>query len=86
MRQPPFALPKDKAIEDDYTAYIQALPLDEKQHVINASIRFLEDSSGQTAVQMRVALHGIWWMHALIYDKDKKRIKSFKYKTGGYQS
>ncbi len=86
IRQPSFALPKDKVIADDYNAYIQALPQNEKRYVDNDSIWFLEDSTGQTAVQIKIPLHGTWWVHALIYDKDNKRIKTLKYTTGNYRS
>ena len=86
VRRPSFALPKDKVIEDDYNVYIQALPPEERQYVDKNSVWFLEDSTGQTAVQIKIPLHGTWWIHALIYDKDNKRIKTVKYKAGQYRS
>lgn len=86
IRKPSFALPGDKMIVDDYNAYIQNLPPGEKRYVDENSIWFLEDSSGQTAVEIKIPLDGTWWVHALIYDKDKTRIKAVKYRAGRYRS
>src|SRR6266498_30367 len=86
VRRPSSTLLSDRMIEDDYDAYIQALPPGEKRYVDGGNIWFLENSTGQTAVQIKIPLDGTWWIHALVYDKDKKRIKTLKYKAGRYRS
>lgn len=74
----------NKAITDDYKAYIQTLSLDEQKYA--GPINFYEDGSGQHAVEIRIGLDGTEWRHVLIYDKDNKRIKTIKYEAGHYYS
>jgi len=76
----------DKAVVDDYTAYIQSLPPDEARLVERDSINEYEDNTGQHAVKIVIPLNGTWWEHVLIYDKSDKRIKVIKYSNGGYRS
>jgi hypothetical protein len=77
-------LHSNKAIMDDYQDYIQKLPKPDGSFV--GSVDFFEDGTGQHAVQIYQGINGTWWIHDLIYDKDNKRIKSIKYKNGGYRS
>ena len=80
----------NKAISDDYQNYIQKLPPQERARVIESNIWFLEDLTGQHAVKISIPLEGfwsgIWWDHILIYDRNNKRIKTIKYKSGRYLS
>jgi hypothetical protein len=76
----------DQAIRNDYRNYIQSLPADEKNVVNDFDIRFFEDGTGQRAVKISVPLHGVWWEHVLIYDKDDKRIDTINYSSGRYAS
>jgi hypothetical protein len=77
-------LHNNKAITDDYKAYIKTLSPDEQKYA--GPILFHENGSGQHAVQIRIGLNGTVWEHVLIYDKDNKRIKTIKYSSGGYRS
>src|SRR5213594_1870683 len=76
----------DQAIRDDYQDYIQKLPPKERVDVHERDIRFFEDFTGRHAVKILIILEGfwsdIWWDHVLIYDKNNKRIKTIKYKSG----
>jgi hypothetical protein len=74
----------NKPIEDDYKAYIEKLPTDEKNGL--GTIQFFEDETGQYAVRIEIALNGADWAHILIYDKNNKRNKVIKYVTGRYAS
>jgi hypothetical protein len=77
-------LNSNKAITDDYKAYIRTLSPDEQKF---ASVDYYFDGrGGQHAVQIRIPLNGTWYEHDLFYDKDNKRIKVIKRITGGYQS
>jgi hypothetical protein len=76
----------NKAITDDYKDYIQKLPAEERFRVRDSNIWFLEDGTGQYAVNVQIPLNGTWWQHVLIYDKDNKRVKTIKYASGGYRS
>jgi hypothetical protein len=78
--------PFNKAITDDYRSYIQKLPSDERHSVSDFGVRFFENSTGQRAVRIEIGVHGTWWEHVLIYDKDNKRIRTIKYTNGGYRS
>ena len=78
------ALDSNKAITDDSQDYIKKLSLKNGDFV--GAVEFLEDGTGQHAVDIAVGASGRWWRHILIYDKADKRIKVIVYKTGGYQS
>jgi hypothetical protein len=77
-------LDSNKAITDDYKAYIQTLSPEERKYL--GTIFYFEDGTGQHAVRIEIGLSGTWWEHVLIYDKDDKRIKTIKYSSGGYRS
>jgi hypothetical protein len=79
-------LDSNKAITDDYKAYIQTLSPEEQKYLGPSPIGFFEDGTGQHAVQIQIALYGTWWFHDLIYDKDNKRVKTIKYAAGDYHS
>jgi hypothetical protein len=76
--------PSDKIIEKDYQDYIQKLSPEEKRNV--SPLHVYKDGTGQHAVDFAVGVNGRYTRHILIYDKDNKRIKVIKYKTGWYQS
>ncbi len=77
-------LDNNKAISEDYQAYIQTLSPEEKRNV--SPLHFYEDGTGQHAIDFAVGVNGRFTRHILIYDKENKRIKVIKYKTGWYQS
>jgi hypothetical protein len=77
-------LDNNKAITDDYKAYIRTLSPEERKYL--GTIFFYEDGTGQHAVEITIGLNGTWWEHVLIYDKDNKRINAIKYSTGHYAS
>ncbi|HSY16786.1 MAG TPA: hypothetical protein VK815_00565 [Candidatus Acidoferrales bacterium] len=77
-------LDSNKAITDDYKAYIQKLSPDEQKYA--GPIFFYEDGTGQHAVEIKIGLNNTAWEHVLIYDKGNKRIKTIKYSPGGYRS
>ena len=79
-------LDSNKAITDDYKAYIQTLSPEEKQRLGPYPVSFFEDGTGQHAVDIRIGINGSNWHHVLIYDKDNKRIKTIKYVSGNYAS
>ena len=74
----------DKAIRENYQAYIQTLTLEERKLI--GIIWILEDGTGQHAIRIEIDLHGTEWEHVLIYDKSDKRIKVLKYVGGHYRS
>jgi hypothetical protein len=74
----------DPVIEKDYQDYIQKIPTKEKDFVIG--VAYFEDGTGQHAINFAVGVNGRYTRHILIYDKENKRIKVIKYKTGWYQS
>jgi hypothetical protein len=75
----------DPAITADYKQYISQLPLTERAQVLETSVHFFGNSNGQHAVSFDIshpALFGeVIRTHALIYDKNNKRIKVIKRKT-----
>jgi hypothetical protein len=73
-----------QVITTDYQNYIQTLSAEEKRNV--GPIQFFEDRTGQHAISITIGMNGRYWRHILVYDKDDKRIKTIKYKTGYYQS
>jgi hypothetical protein len=76
-------LDSNKAISDDYHAYISELTPKEMKYV--GGIFFFEDG-GQHAVRITILLKGTEWAHILIYDKENKRIRIIKYVAGHYMS
>jgi len=74
----------NKAISDDFHAYINNLPPELRNGV--GPMQFYEDGTGQHAVMVEIALDGTDWAHVLIYDKDNKRVKVYKYVAGHYRS
>lgn len=76
-------LQNNKAISDDYRAYINHLPSELRNDAGPAD--FLEDGTGQHAVSISFAVNGTWWHHVLIYDRDNKRVKVIKYVSGHYR-
>jgi hypothetical protein len=77
-------LDDNKAITDDYEAYIQTLPAVEKKY--SRVSGYYQDGTGQHAVQIEIPLNGRWYYYILFYDKDDKRIKVVRYVDGGYRS
>ncbi len=73
------------AIMDDYQGYIKSLNLEKNEEFIGA-FEYYENGTGQHAVDTTIGVGGAWWHHVLIYDKDNKRIKVIKYRSGGYRS
>lgn len=76
----------DKAVIDDYRDYIQKLPPEERKFVSDTSVEPLENDAGGHAVKIEIPLNGTYWEHLLIYEKENKRIKTLKYKSGQYRS
>jgi hypothetical protein len=79
-------LDTNKAVSDDYHAYINKLPPKEREH--SYIINYFEDGTGRHAVSIGVSIDGLWqgteWWHVLIYDKENERIRVIKYKKGHY--
>jgi hypothetical protein len=73
-------LDSNKAIADDYKAYIQTLSPEERKFM--AYKEYFEDGIGQHAVKITIGLNHTDWEHILIYDNDNKRIKTIKYVSG----
>jgi hypothetical protein len=77
----------DQRIIDDYQAYINTMPPEERDLAKDKfSQLFGEDGTGQHAVEISIPLHGTWWKHVLIYDKTNQRLKVIKYASGRYSS
>jgi uncharacterized protein YfbU (UPF0304 family) len=77
-------LDSNKAISEDYQAYIHTLSPDEQKYV--AYIEFFEDGTGQHAVKVTIGLNHTNWRHVLIYDKSNKRIRTVRYVSGNSMS
>jgi len=76
----------DQSIVNDYLNYMQHLSSKEKQNLGPSPVSFFEDGTGQNAVTIVIGMDGNVWEHVLIYDKDDKRVKTFKYVSGDYRS
>ena len=74
----------NKTIMDDYQDYISKLPPEERKRA--NPIFYFEDGTGNHAVSITIGLKGTVWQHVLIYDKDNRRIKTVKYRSGNYMS
>jgi hypothetical protein len=76
----------DKAISDDYHAYIDKLSLKERNGLMPTF--YFEDGTGRHAIAIMTGIDGIWegtyWRHVLIYDNENRRIKVIKYMDGHY--
>jgi hypothetical protein len=77
-------LDSNKAISDDYRAYISKLSPNEKKYL--AQVFYFEDGTDQHAVRISILLNGTGWAHILIYDKENKRIRVIKYAASRYMS
>jgi hypothetical protein len=73
-------LQNNKAITDDYKAYIHTLSSEEQKFATVDD--FYENNEGQHAIRITVGLNHTDWWHILIYDKNNKRIKAIKYISG----
>jgi hypothetical protein len=76
-----------ETIKQDANAYFQTLPAiesNESQH--GDAITYWEDGTGQHAVVLATPHNGEHWHHAIIYNRDNKRLKVIKYSTGSYMS
>jgi hypothetical protein len=77
----------DKAITDDYQAYIKTMPSDLSYLAkTQALLCFFDDGTGQHGIEITIQAYGEVWAHVLIYDKSDKRIKTIKYLKERYQS
>src|SRR5258706_11290623 len=76
----------DKAIVEDYQAYIQRLRPEERNAVDPDHVEALEDGLGGHAVRIEAALNGTFWEHALIYNRANNRVRTVKYVGGHYRS
>ena len=72
----------NKVITEDYKAYIQTLPPDERNGL--GPLLYYKDETGQHAIMIMISINGQAWRHILIYDKDDRRIKAIKYVSGHY--
>ena len=79
-----YLVPPGEVFVKDYQGYIANLSSEERKFV--GSAQFFKDGTGQHAIRLEIPLHGTWWFHVLIYDKDNKRINTIKYSPGGYRS
>jgi hypothetical protein len=73
-------LENNKAITEDYKAYIHTLSSEEQKFATVDD--FYENDEGQHAIRITVGLNHTDWWHILIYDKNNKRIKAIKYISG----
>ncbi len=83
-RGPNESCPFGKIVAADYQSYIQELSQKKKNSV--TVIGFLEDGTGQRAVQIGFILDGTGWEHVLFYDKNNKRVKLIKFVSNYYVS
>ena len=74
----------NKVISADYQDYINNLPHELRIGV--GPMDYFEDGTGQHAVMVEIDQNGTDWAHVLIYDKDNKRVKVYKYVAGHYRS
>jgi hypothetical protein len=76
----------DQAVKDDYRAYIQKFLSKKHYYIDDSNIWFFENKTGEHAVKIEIPSNGTWLAYVLIYDKENKRIKVIKSKTGRYRS
>jgi hypothetical protein len=78
-------LDSNKAINDDYHAYINQLSPKETKYM--GPTFYYEDGTGQHAVRIETDINGTdCWYHILFYDKENRRTKVAKYFYGHYTS
>lgn len=75
---------ENMVIKGDYQAYIQKMPSSQSGFV--GPIQLFQDGTGQHAVRIEIARNGTDWAHVLIYDKENKRVKVYRYVSGHYRS
>lgn len=73
-----------KTISDDYRGFVNALPSDERALVDRANTFCYSNTNGKHAVRFEIPLHGNWTQHVVIYNKNDKRLKTFRYNRGRY--
>jgi hypothetical protein len=87
-RDQPDRNPKlEKSFKEDYQSYVHSLQAE--GYFIDGNIFFFQNGSGQLAVLIEFSPinntpPSEQLAHVLIYDKNNKRIKVIKYKTGWY--
>ena len=74
----------NQAITDDFQRYIQSLEPNERESA--KYVHYYEDGKGQHALRFEVPINGTDWAHVLIYNKENKRVKVFKYISAYYRS
>lgn len=75
----------DKAIRDDYQAYIQNLPQAERLYV--GGVNLFGDGKGQHAVS--IGVHHPpqqQWTHVLFYNRENQRVRVVKYFSARFQN
>ena len=82
----PFSDPAvPESIKQDATTFFQTLSGQERSWWVNNgdfAATYWENGTGQHAVILKCPHDGECWCHALIYDRDDRRIKVLKYSTG----
>ena len=74
-----------EVIKQDATTYIQNLPPKTRPvGQLNFLAQYLQDASGQHAVEITTPHDGEYWTHGLIYDQSGRRIKVLMYSSGSY--
>ena len=79
-----------ESIGSDYHNYMQNcmrnLSTEEIKNLGPYPASFFEGDMGQHAIKIKIGMKGDSWVHILIYDKDNRRVKTFKYVAGHYRS
>ena len=75
-------LDTNKAMTDDYQAYLKSLNLTWKDFVEGHG--YFKDKTGQHAVTILIGRDGTYWTYVLFYDQNGKRIKVKKWVNGHY--
>jgi hypothetical protein len=77
----------DKAIMEDFRAYVESLPSPEREIGKAADdYLFCEDGTGKHAIELDVSHDGKHWKHVVIYDTNNRRVKVIRYWSGRYSS
>lgn len=89
----PYDLPEPtvpKAIVDDYQNFARGLPThkisdaERSERYFILGVAYLEDATGQHAIDIIIPLNGTYVHYILIYDKDNKRVKTIRWAGGHY--